>query len=479
MCGLFGGFAATLMKTERETIGDLGLMNWFRGKDSAGHFDLMASPPKDTSKCMFNKSTDSILDYIQEEWPDSETKRWSKGMTKIIAGHARAATKGEITVKNAHPFAHGDIIGMHNGTIHGSFKNSKDFGTDSEALLYNISQVGIKEALEEANSSATTIAYALVWVDLKEHTLNFIRNADRPLVFAQPENKDVLYWNSEAYPMGYVLSRGSSRKWNTKPLDLDMHYCWDISKGPTVSPVETEIKPKPKTYPSYGGFGAHEWGEYSRWAEKREEAKRSIPEKFPKISGEKLDLSYLKQYSASKHTDFYRYFDSISLRWFSEWGHQRLSESRVIRLPSGNSSSAIGPDDTTPTANSSSSELNDPPFEPTNFFDKMKWTVFGGKEVSYSEWLKATKPGCCYCSNTLVNNSDIFWAQENEPLCDDCCEKVLNCPDHDIRVFFGLRKDEIKEFMRTHKKRLDDELNMHMDCLKKQSNEIDEKKEAC
>ena len=123
----------------------------------------------------------------------------------FLAGHTRHATKGAITLKNAHPFSFPNVVGMHNGTIQTSFKHRNEFETDSEAFYKNLNDYGLKEALEEIQAYDT--AYAFVWVDKKERTLNFVKNSKRPLYFTYAFLGSTLMWSSEKQDLEYVLRR--------------------------------------------------------------------------------------------------------------------------------------------------------------------------------------------------------------------------------------------------------------------------------
>lgn len=460
MCGLFGGFSTSLSKPEREMVANLGVMNFFRGKDSAGHFDYMVNPPHKEGKCQFNRSTESVLDYVQEEWPDNETRRWGKGSgLKLIAGHARAATKGNITKENAHPFSHGSIVGMHNGTIHGTFENSSKFETDSEALIHNIATRGVEDAIQEMYTSSTSSAYALVWVDCKSETLNFLRNGMRSLSYATSEkDKSTLFWNSEMTPLAYLLNREDPQKWKLFPFEVDKHYQWKIGGGPIGQAVIKELKPKPKVY----AMGADFWPSENKGVETVQ------PGLFRTTSkgSEKLERKYILQYCAARKSDFYKYYDAATGKYFSEWSWKRLSESRMASEMVGSGAASDNTGNTSVGSNDNhSTALNDAPF--TNYgsaLESLVWTIHGDKIVSYGEWLKATKTGCSYCSKTLVTNSEVFWAGK-DPLCVDCCDKATK-KETEQNAFFGQWDDEIRKFLRDYPDNYQQELKDHDEALK-------------
>ena len=102
----------------------------------------------------------------------SEFVRW-------LIGHNRYATTGEYTDTCAHPFMQGKITLVHNGTISNSasLPEMKKFKVDSDMLCSFIASYGIEKALEKAQGP-----YSLVYFDSEKKTVNFIRNAGRPML---------------------------------------------------------------------------------------------------------------------------------------------------------------------------------------------------------------------------------------------------------------------------------------------------------
>jgi len=101
---------------------------------------------------------------------------------KCLIGHNRKATKGGIVHANAHPFNIGNITMVHNGTLdfHKSTLPDGDrFIVDSEALTYSVDKIGAVETFERAEG-----AFACVWYNDEEDTVNLIRNDERPLSYA-------------------------------------------------------------------------------------------------------------------------------------------------------------------------------------------------------------------------------------------------------------------------------------------------------
>jgi asparagine synthetase B (glutamine-hydrolysing) len=122
-----------------------------------------------------------------------------------LIGHNRHATIGSIRDSNAHPFTDRHITLAHNGHIRNSYALWPGTGSpevDSMCIPYQMAECGEKEALEKL-----TGAFALVWFNDTDRTINFARNDDRPLFFAFLEGEKAMVWGSEMYMMHWVLDR--------------------------------------------------------------------------------------------------------------------------------------------------------------------------------------------------------------------------------------------------------------------------------
>lgn len=117
-----------------------------------------------------------------------------------MIGHNRAATKGAVNVENAHPFQHGHITLVHNGTLTSMVGLEGTFDTDSERIALTMSVQGEKETLEKLKG-----AYALVWYNSEDRSFNFARNSERPLNLWQI-TEDIMVWASEPWMMVGALS---------------------------------------------------------------------------------------------------------------------------------------------------------------------------------------------------------------------------------------------------------------------------------
>jgi hypothetical protein len=127
---------------------------------------------------------------------------------RFLIGHNRYATKGKRTTEHAHPFRHGNIILVHNGTLdsYRHFPEPKDkIEVDSEHMAYSIDKIGVEDTIKDLLG-----AWAIVYWDRKEKTLNILRNDQRPLYIAK--DGDFVAYASEEDMLRWVLDRNNHWK---------------------------------------------------------------------------------------------------------------------------------------------------------------------------------------------------------------------------------------------------------------------------
>lgn len=239
MCGHVG-IAGDLAFKDEKTMKRLLILDYFRGPDSTG----LASIRPDGDVKIAKLASHPIDLFDTKSFVDA----LSGFNSDVFIGHNRLATKGKVNGNNAHPYVYGHIIGAHNGTLDKSAWDdlNKIIGyetdVDSQAIFAAIEKVGIEETIKVMRG-----AWALVWYDLHEGTLNFLRNKERPFWYSYEKGFKRLFWASEwpmidaAVQMGgtdYELfeSTEGHRFWATAENWL---YRWDIEelkKGSTLRP---------------------------------------------------------------------------------------------------------------------------------------------------------------------------------------------------------------------------------------------------
>jgi hypothetical protein len=184
-------------------------------------------------------------------------KQAVSGVNNVVIGHNRYATQGGINRRNAHPFEFDTLVGVHNGTLMSKWRlaDAKDFVVDSENLYHHIEKHGLQDAINQLTGH--TDAWALVWWNKEEDTLNFLRNDLRPLFMCRSEDGNVLFWASERWMLEIALSKNDIKRSEIFSLDENLHHSVYIDKDgkmekPFVRRVEVP-KPLPATTTQTGG----------------------------------------------------------------------------------------------------------------------------------------------------------------------------------------------------------------------------------
>lgn len=217
MCGIVGAAAGWLSEAERERFRELMIVSNLRGYRGAGI--IKATNSLRSVKTYKTIGTGIDVAYGQE----FGSEMMKDGTPSILIGHTRFPTKGAVTLEATHPHVYDGVYGVHNGTIDSiDGKYIAKDESDSAKLYEAIAAYGVKDVLPTVRG-----AYALVWVDEKDKTLNFIRNAQRPLYIAVMKSGQAMYWASEASMLHFILGR-HGYQYDLVSLDLDTHISFDL-----------------------------------------------------------------------------------------------------------------------------------------------------------------------------------------------------------------------------------------------------------
>lgn len=455
MCGILGAISNSFLSDEdRWDIQKLFILNQFRGPHSGGMFDLVESETKS------KKNPQKVYSYLPiktakhpshvfyTQWSENNRQRWKHpNHVKFIVGHCRFATKGDITDANAHPFIFDDIIGVHNGTVVGKFKYSDDFETDSEALYKLIAEEGVEEALKRVWKESTNAAYALVFYDKKDRSLNFLRNQQRPLHYCF--QKDVLLFSSDKKDLQYTLGTTV----DIEQFEVNRWYKWKVSDAESKAKDIFEIKDVSQysTTGNYGmGYHSSEWGGEA-WGNTLYKSTSA-----PSSASKHWTVQQWRAAGNFKKTEHYKHFDLAFGRWYEGKRTDEL-EAWVDKNSYGYSTELAGKMRTEPpetvqlwhndvdstkgylsekfykffeSYSSHGKQANIVPFKEDG---KQTLLPFGGNVfLSKQDWLKRVKGGCVYCANIILpeDASSVFWTNENEPLCRTCQEEANKTEDH-------------------------------------------------
>lgn len=268
-----------------DAFSELLHLDTLRGDDSAGV--ARAYFPEINSsdiKCevMWNLGS-GLRMWGSKQYNKSVTDALQVPKNFLLMGHNRAATKGAVNLKNAHPFVHGATVMSHNGTLT-SYKEFEDlipkckkgkpqenFDTDSEHVCYAIHKKGIEWVWERLNGAA-----CLTWWDADKATFNMVRNKERPMYFLFTKDQDRMFYASERWMLDAVTSRGRHAprfKDVQEVQELKEHYWytfrWNTKKNKvTFQEKKLKHRPAPVVSPSVSSFrsiGSSEVNTYGQW----------------------------------------------------------------------------------------------------------------------------------------------------------------------------------------------------------------------
>lgn len=259
MCGLVGFFApTTTTDINLQNFANMLVVDQIRGMHATG----VAKVNVRTNTVTVHKRADNAIDFLARQ----DTKDFlSKERGHIYIGHNRYATMGnKEDHENAHPFQADHITLVHNGVVDAHAMdllegmNDPLVKVDSHGVALTIAKHGVKKAVTEHLSGG----FALVWWDANERTLNFIRNADRPLYMAVLSDS-TLVWASEKGMLDVFFKRPGNRglTYRVEPLLIEHssllkfkfnEYGNRIGQAPVVEGMQFLDLPFPKSQSGTG-----------------------------------------------------------------------------------------------------------------------------------------------------------------------------------------------------------------------------------
>ena len=421
MCGLFGMMGDLEHKDEAILKEGLVVCS-IRGDDSTGIIKV-------------NKR-DTGFETVKQIGPPTELfnvprfRSLSMYTASAMIGHCRKATVGRISRFTAHPFEADHIVGVHNGTLmnwRSVFKDTlkEDYEVDSAALFASIAEYGARDTF-----SALTGAWACVWYDSDEDTLNFLRNEDRPLWWCKTEDGKKIYWASEWQMLDLVLTRNGvkimkdeeGRRFHLVAANKWFKWRWNDNKLTLVGePIELKGKEtvaynnNNRTPFSWEG-NRHTPKQPSRVEEKKEVV--LVDPDDPDNPLVSLVPNPEESTTTSGPSD-----NSKSQDKTSQSGRQKKT---LLSLP--RNSNVVSFERSTNTSDKSGSsnspskinELND------KLSDLFQNEVLGynGRFLTRGEFDKCAKHGCAWCQKDLEFNSAMseiaYWVSDEGPVCKDC-----------------------------------------------------------
>lgn len=220
MCGIVGIAAHNLTALGVGVFNELMIVSNLRGRWGAG---ICAAEENDIRSF---KTTYSGVDAIDMKSYQDFVRE--KNVSTLL-GHTRWPTKGGSELADSHPHSFKNITGVHNGTLDKVDGNRvRDEDSDSFSFYKHANEVGFKRAHARIQG-----AFAFVYIDHHDRTLNFIRNAQRPLWFAKIDwgkKSQTLVWASEKEMLQFVLQRHPLIK-DIVYQELPINELWSLPIG--------------------------------------------------------------------------------------------------------------------------------------------------------------------------------------------------------------------------------------------------------
>jgi hypothetical protein len=404
-------------------VKDLLIMDAIRGPHSTG-----LAVVDDNKKVQCIKSAVTPLDFLDMKKPDLVFK---SHINRVLIGHNRYATKGAINSINAHPFEHGNIIGVHNGTLRNQslLAESKYFDVDSENIIHSLDNEGTEATVKKLNG-----AYAREWWDKAAERLNFIRNHERTLHYTLTGDGKTLFWASEPLMLATALDRRNIVYGDILPFTEDFLYQFDMQLNLRVAPVLE----KPTV---------RKLDKYVYVAPPRKAHKPNNVKKFPARGKQPPSDSSVPEFLASRGytLDSCVPFYIKSVRGAIAFGETLDENSCPVRVHTGSPEAA--------------QKLNDSVgfFESTRItgFTKAKvaaegWLSMSYKHIEPKEWVALSTPHVKVEGDDKVDedflrdhNGYIVTRAAFARRYKDGCGVCQNPPDYDIREFTILGEKEV------------------------------------
>lgn len=218
MCGIVGIAGEIGFKGEK-AFRRLLELDTIRGPHSTGIFSV-----KTGKDCHLFKQTGTPWDLYQYKGCEDIFKYTSN----VLLGHNRWATKGKVNRANAHPFEFDNVAGVHNGTLRTVYQldDHTKFDVDSENIYHHMNKHGVHDTLPKLNG-----AFALVWYDKVEETINFARNDERPLFYAFSENMKTLVWASEPWMIDIAMRGEDIKMGAIVPVPVNTLMTFEVKFG--------------------------------------------------------------------------------------------------------------------------------------------------------------------------------------------------------------------------------------------------------
>lgn len=255
MCGIVTVFGSDMAAVHGQIMKDLLIIDQVRGMHATGVVRVDNQGIPTIKKEPVNGAT-----FVS----DTNNKAFVTSLVgaRGIIGHNRWATMGALVAENAHPFQHGHITMVHNGTLDSqdtlaTDEEHKSFDVDSNQLAFTLGKWGVQRTIRQTDG-----AFVLAWHDKDENSFNFVRNSKRPFWLAKVSGKDVYIGASEKWMIEAACARQKTVVTIDEPQELPVgqHVKYVLGKGAfankTHRPVVTPVTLMPYDETFYGSWGS-------------------------------------------------------------------------------------------------------------------------------------------------------------------------------------------------------------------------------
>ena len=205
MCGIIGyinGSAHASTYDKRKFVEQALIIDTLRGDDGTGLFTV----DNNGGSKLLKDTIDGYAFVTSEEFTKTfPIGDW--GDYRFAVGHNRSATIGGISTDATHTFREGPITLVHNGTLHDTTRlkasqNALNAHNDSHTICHNLAISTPEEVIGSLFG-----AFALVWHDSRDDSLNIVRNSQRPLHIAKARTHNTLFFASEGEMLYWLDAR--------------------------------------------------------------------------------------------------------------------------------------------------------------------------------------------------------------------------------------------------------------------------------
>jgi len=271
-------------------------------------------------------------------------------------------------------------------------------------------------------------AWALVWWDKGEETLNFLRNKERPLWIAFTKSNDTLFWASELWMLEGVLRRNGVEYKEPFQLGEDVHLCVAINEEGVISDIKAN--PMPSTYVPYVHKPAQVVGSYHKPPIPVSEVKKQGVVPSPPVSLkdcyassldvvlEVLSLVDRDDYGSSYLSCLDPLAEHATIRWY--YGRSINPMEAIGREIVADIGGKIerGSDATYYKVSASSVRFVDVPEEE----EETLYEGFRGRMLSFNDW--TSKHGeCSWCGQVILPTDKHAMSSSGQTFC-DCCMDI-------------------------------------------------------